>query len=322
MTTSQQHAVATMRALVFTAPGVVELQDVPRPLTSDGELVLDVKAAGICGSELHGFRSVGFRTPPLVMGHEFAGTTPDGRRVVVNPLLSCGSCDLCRRGQPQICRNRRLLGLNRAGGFAEQVSVPESAVHEMPDALSWEGAALVEPLANAAHAWRCAGGAAGTRTAVIGAGTIGLVCTLWAVRAGAGEVTVVDRSASRLQVAARLGATVTAAELAGEYDLVIDAVGSAQTRRSAVGHLRPGGTTVWLGLAEAAADFDGPDLVRAEKTVMGSFAYQPQDFRAALAAAPELDLDWATPIGIEESAQVFLRLAEGALDPVKAVIRN
>lgn len=322
MTTSQQQSVGTMRALVFTAPGVVELQDVPRPLTGDGELVLDVKAAGICGSELHGFRSVGFRTPPLVMGHEFAGTTADGRRVVVNPLLSCGACDLCRRGLPQVCRSRRLLGLNRSGGFAEQVSVPVSAVHEMPDTLSWEGAALVEPLANAAHAWRRAGGEAGARTAIIGAGTIGLVCTLWAVRAGAGDVTVVDRSASRLQVAARVGATATATELDGEYDLVIDAVGSAQTRGSAVTHLRPGGTTVWLGLAETQAELDGPDLVRAEKTVMGSFAYHPQDFQAALAAAPELDLGWATPIGLEDSARVFLHLAEGALDPVKAVIRR
>lgn len=321
MTTSQQDA-TTMRALVFTAPGVVELQDLPRPEGGGDEIVLDVKSAGICGSELHGFRSVGFRTPPLVMGHEFAGIAPDGRRVVVNPLLSCGSCDLCRRGQPQICRHRRLLGLNRSGGFAEQVSVPLSAVHDMPDSLSWEGAALVEPLANAAHAWRRAGAAGGERTAIIGAGTIGLVCTLWARRAGAVELAVVDRSASRLQVAARLGATTTTTELDGEYDVVIDAVGSASTRRSAVEHLRPGGTTVWLGLAEPVAELDGPDLVRSEKTVMGSFAYHPEDFRAALAAAPQLDLGWATPIGIEESARVFLRLAEGALDPVKAVIRN
>jgi threonine dehydrogenase-like Zn-dependent dehydrogenase len=311
-----------MRGMVFVAAGVVELQDLPRPTASDGEVVLDVKAAGICGSELHGFRTTDFRTPPLVMGHEFAGIDPDGRRVVVNPLLSCGSCDLCLAGRPEICRHRALLGLNRAGGFAEQVAVPASCLHPIPDDLSWERAALVEPLANAAHAWLRAGSPTGARVAIIGAGTIGLVSLLWARRAGAAEVTVVDRSASRLRLAARLGADATATELVGEHRVVFDAVGSHQTRAASIANLSPGGTTVWLGLAESSPGFDGRELVRSEKTVTGSFAYSPLDFAGALAAASELDLDWATPISLEESARVFTNLASGDTEPVKAVIRQ
>ena len=310
-----------MRALVFTGPGVVELQDVAAPDVPEGWLSVTVRASGICGSELHGFRSVGFRRPPLVMGHEFAGETPDGRRVVVNPLLSCGECDLCGLGRPEICRRRELIGVHRGGGFAEHVVVPPSAVHELPTDMAWETAALIEPLANAVHAWSQVRQPDVERVAVIGAGAIGLVTLLMAVHRRFGHVTVVDRSDSRLQLASRLGAASCVKELDGEYDVVIDAVGSEQTRALAVDHLRPGGTSVWLGLAEAGSGFDGNTLVRWQKQVVGSFAYGPVDFATAVELASSLDLDWATAIDMEDSQRVFMQLAEGALDPVKAVIR-
>ncbi|GIH16169.1 alcohol dehydrogenase catalytic domain-containing protein [Rugosimonospora africana] len=315
-----------MRALVFTGPGEVELQDVDRPRPDAGDVLLDVRAAGICGSELHGFRQPGFRKPPLVMGHEFAGTTPEGRRVVVNPLVSCGQCDLCRSGRPQLCRNRELLGVHRPGGFAESVVVPATSLHELPPEMSWQTAAMVEPLANAVHAWHQLdprGGVHATapgRVAIVGAGTIGLVCLLVARRHGLADVTVVDRSPQRLELARRLGATSTEPELAGEFDAVIDAVGSPVTRRAGIDRVRPGGTCVWLGLADPDPGFDGNALVRQEKRVVGSFAYSPDDFATALALAAELDLDWTTPVGLEQSREVFLALAGGAMEPVKAVI--
>jgi threonine dehydrogenase-like Zn-dependent dehydrogenase len=241
--------------------------------------------------------------------------------VVVNPLLTCGECDLCRRGYAEVCRQRQLVGVHLAGGFAELVAVPDSAVHEIPAEMSWETAALIEPLANAVHAWRLVEQRAVERVAVIGAGPIGLVTLLMAVHQGLGEVTVVDRAASRLDLAARLGAGTSAAGLDGEYDVVVDAVGSAQTRALAVEHVRPGGTSLWLGLAEADAGFDGQGLVRGEKRVVGSFAYSPEDFATAVSLASSLDLGWATAIAMEDSQRVFMHLAEGAQDPVKAVIR-
>jgi len=311
---------AAMRALVFTGPGVMELQDVSRPAAGDGVL-LSVRAAGICGSELHGFRSVGFRKPPLIMGHEFAGETSDGRRVVVNPLVTCGHCDLCRAKRPELCRSRELLGVHRPGGFAEQVLVPPATLHDLPDDLSWDTAALIEPLANAVHAWRQVAATSGDRVAVVGAGTIGLVSLLVARSLGIDDVTVVDVVPERLELAEQLGATRCRSSLEGEFDVVVDAVGKAATRRSAVAALRPGGTAVLIGLAEPDAGFDANDVVRTEKRVVGSFAYSPSEFADAVRLACEVDLHWTTPIPLEDAQATFMALAEGAVLPVKAVIR-
>lgn len=311
-----------MRALVFTEPGQVVLRDEPAPVASDGDVVLVVASSGICGSELHGFRSVGMREPPLVMGHEFAGTTPDGRRVVVNPLLSCGRCAACVGGRPQLCPERALIGVHRPGGFAEQVAVPAASLHEIPDSMDWTQAALVEPLANGVHAWGLAGAPSG-RVAVIGAGAIGLVCLLVARHAGCDEVVVADPSPQRRRVAESLGARTTdALEPQGSFDTVFDAVGLPVTRAASTAALRAGGTAVWLGLADSDARFDGNDLVRAEKRVLGSFAYTDAEFARAVEIAGELDLGWATAVPFEESESMFMDLAGGRTDVVKAVLRT
>ena len=186
------------------------------------------------------------------MGHEFAGVTSDGHRVVVNPLVSCGECDLCSRGVPQLCRHRELLGVHRPGGFAEAVAVPQSALHDLAPEVGWETAAMVEPLANAVHAYKQAGPQPGQRLAVIGAGTIGLVCPLVARDNGL-DVTSVDRSRTRLDVAARLGATACTTRLEGEFDVIIDAVGLAVTRSTSVELLAPGGRQYGSGLPRRTA---------------------------------------------------------------------
>ena len=138
---------------MFTGPGVLELQDVAEPEVAEGDVLVQVRSVGICGSELHGARHPGFRMPPLIMGHEFAGTSADGDRVVINPMLSCGHCELCAGGLRQVCRERQIIGVHRAGGFAERVAVPGSTLRPVPDWLSWDAAAMVEPAANAVHAW-------------------------------------------------------------------------------------------------------------------------------------------------------------------------
>ena len=310
-----------MRALVFTAPGVVEMQDVDEPQPRDGEVILDVKGSGICGSELHGFRSLGMRKPPLVMGHEVAGVDATGRRVAVNPLLSCGRCDLCTRGLPQVCRERGLLGVHRPGGFAERVAVPAAALHVLPDSVSWEAAAMVEPLANAVHALRQVPDVRAARIGVIGSGAIGLLCLLVARRLGAGHVSVVDPSEGRLATAVRLGADATGPALVDEHDVIIDAVGLPATRAASLLRLRPGGHAVWIGLASADATIDGNDLVRGERHVVGSFAYRPEEFAEAVALSADCDLGWSTGVPLEDSQRVFMALADGTSDIVRAVIR-
>ncbi|HUR04881.1 MAG TPA: alcohol dehydrogenase catalytic domain-containing protein [Nonomuraea sp.] len=309
-----------MKALVFTGPGVVELQDAPEPEVGAGEVLVHVTASGICGSELHGVKRPGFRTPPLIMGHEFTGHTDDGQPVVINPILSCGACDLCAQGQPNICRNRQILGIHRPGGYAERVAVPAASVIPLPGGIDPTAAAVIEPLANAVHAWRLAGHPAGARVAIIGAGTIGLTCLQTACTGKAASIHVADRSPERLAAAARLGATTTGTELTGEYDVIFDAVGAPATREQSVAHLRPGGVTVWLGLADPTAAFDAADLVRTEKRVVGSFAYTGTDFAAAIDLVSGWDLTWVDTYPLDEGADIFTQLMHGQALPIKALL--
>jgi len=315
-----------VKALVFTAPGTVELLDVPEPDPAPGDVLVQVRAAGICGSELHGARRPGFRKPPLIMGHEFAGVSAEGTAVVINPILSCGRCAECQRGLRNVCRNREIIGVHRAGGFAERVAVPASALRPLPPGLSWEAAALVEPAANAVHAWNQAGGAlgadaTGARVAVIGCGAIGLLCAAMALSGGAGRVDVTDLSPDRLAAAQRLGVEAAGPSLSGEYDVVIDAVGSAATRAASVAHQRPGGVAIWLGLAGEEAGFDANALVRSEKRVLGSFAYRDEEFAHAMALIRDWDLTWAAGYPLAQGAEIFTGLMNGGLHPVKALLR-
>ncbi len=309
-----------MKALVFTGPGALELHDVPEPELADGDVLVHVRAVGICGSELHGARHPGFRKPPLIMGHEFAGTNDSGDRVVINPMLSCGHCELCRGGLRQVCRERQIIGVHRAGGFAERVAVPGSTLRPLPDWLSWEAAAMVEPAANAVHAWNIASARAGARVAVLGCGAIGLLCLLTALSGGAGRVDVTDLDPGRLAQAGRLGAAAAGPELDGEYDVIFDAVGSPVTRAASVRQLRPGGTAVWLGLADDSAGFDANALIRAEKRVQGSFAYSDEEFARAAELLRDWDLSWTSQYPLTEGAEIFTGLMNGGLQPVKALL--
>jgi alcohol dehydrogenase len=253
------------------------------------------------------------------MGHEFVGTTDDGRRVVVNPIVSCGSCDMCAAGHDQLCRSRSIVGIHRSGGFAEQVAVPGEQLHELPREVDFQRGALIEPLANALHAWHLAGAPAGARVGIIGAGTIGLVCLL-ALGKDAGEVMMTDLARDRLETASKLGADKTGTRLEGEFDVILDAVGKPATHRASVEHLKPGGTTVWIGLESDEPAFVARDLVRMEKKVVGSFAYPAAVFAEAVALARSVDLGWATTFPLVDGAGIFTELMNGRSDVVKALL--
>jgi threonine dehydrogenase-like Zn-dependent dehydrogenase len=314
-----------VKALVLVAPGAVELRDEPEPLVTEDERLIHVRSVGICGSELHGARTPGFRKPPLIMGHEFAGVTEQGDRVVVNPILSCGRCRLCRSGQRQICGHRQIIGVHRPGGFADRVAVPQSAVRPVPPGLPLDIAALIEPAANAVHAWNRAATAApptdDSRVGVIGCGAIGLFCLLVALSNGARQVHVTDLSPTRLDIARRLGAASARTGLEGEFDIIFDAVGLAATRGQSVDRQRPGGLAVWLGLAGDEPGFDAAGLVRSEKRVIGSFAYSDQEFAEAAGLLAGWDLTWASRYPLAAGAQIFTELMDGASHPVKAVLQ-
>lgn len=313
-----------MKAVVYTAPLTLELLDVDRPIASDGDVLVKVTAVGICGSELEGFANQSpFRKPPLIMGHEFAGIrVADGRAVVVNPLIACGRCDLCRRGLPNVCRDRQIIGIQRDGGFAEYVAVPAANCHLLDDAVPSSTAALIEPLANSVHAMRLALRDAPDveHIGIIGAGMLGIAMTLAAKAMTGASVTITDLSRDRLAVAESAGANRLVQSLVGEFDVVFDAVGTGQTRKVAVESIRPGGTAIFLGLHSDAPGFDGRDVIRNEKRVAGSFCYTDADFSEAVPLSSAVRAEWLDERPLAEGVEAFEELLDSVPTTIKTVL--
>jgi len=301
-----------MKALVYTRPGAIEVLDQDPPKPGPEEVLVSVKAAGICGSELEGFASSSpMRVPPLIMGHEFAGVVVDtGQPVAVNPLISCNACDLCHAGAKNLCRNRVLLGVSRPGGYAELVAVPRQNVYPLLEGMTPQQGAMVEPFANAVHAFARAidFGQAPARIAVIGAGMMGLALLVVALRLGNAEVTLADVHVGRREQGRRLGAHNVTESLGGEFDVAFDCVGLEVTRRASIAHLRPGGLAVWIGLHDSEPGFDARDLVRSGKQVLGTFAYLGTDFQNAMEFTKDLSPDWYDEYPLQDGAGVFTRL--------------
>jgi len=279
----------------------MRLGEVPDPRPEPGWAVVRVAAVGICGSELGAYLGHNeLRVPPLVMGHEWGGVVDAvgsgedrswlGRPVTVNPLVSCGRCRACRRGQRQLCVERRIIGIDFPGAFAERVAVPVTALWPVSDPVL---GALVEPLACAVQAVRHAGVGPGDAVLVYGAGIIGLMSAWVAKIAGADRVFMVDTNQERLKKALTWGVdgllTAGVDDVAeavrdlgdGGPDIVIDAVGAEVTRREAAGLVRRGGRVVLVGLHDGGAPLPGNRLVRDEVAVTGSFCYTDEAFRVA-----------------------------------------
>lgn len=295
-----------MRALVYTAPERMEIRDVPDPVPGAGEVLLGVCAAGVCGSDLHGFLGHSERRKPgLVMGHEAVATILEldpsvtgfrrGQRVSFNPLLSCGACPACLEGRQNLCPSWALFGMDRRhGAYAERVAVPARQLRALSEELGEEEAVLGEPLAVVIHAFRV--GLAGTprAMAIVGGGAIGCLSLVLARLRGVSRVCVVDVNDARLQAARRLGADLTvnsaredaAARVvewsSGGADAVVEAVGTAATRRTAVALAARGARLVLLGLAENESALPFIDMIRNEQTLVASFAYAPRDFLDSL----------------------------------------
>jgi threonine dehydrogenase-like Zn-dependent dehydrogenase len=311
-----------VRALVWHGGRKLSVEGVPAPEARDGEVVFDVGLAGICGSDLHPYRGeAGPRRPPLVLGHEAVGTVP-GRpgRFTVFPLVACGTCAACARGEENLCERRGLLGLDRQGVFAEQVAVRADALVPLPDELDDELAVLVEPLATCVSALGRGEIGPGSSVLVVGGGPIGLLAAYVAAGRGA-RVLVAEPLPERRAVARRMGAAETVAGVEeappGAADVALDAVGLETTWRGAVAGVRAGGSVVLLGLAQAEGAMPVGDLVRRGITVRGHYAYSRADFEAALTLLSERPppLGWLDVLALDQGAEGFRRLVE---EPARA----
>jgi len=327
-----------MRALVYTAPREVTMEDRQRPIAAAGESEIAVAAAGICGSDISGFLGHSRRRiPPLVLGHELVGRRPDGRRVVANPLISCGHCTACLSGAQNLCSSWRLLGMDKtAGCYQEFVTVPDSQIYEIPDELSDARAVVVEPLANIVHLFRIAAPLPFFRMGIVGGGTMGSLALQTAIRLGVRDLLVLDVSDVRLETVRKMGATLAvnvsteegrgqAREFAGHgLDLVLDASGSEAARQSAFDLCRPGGTVVLLGMAKERSEIDFVTSIRKEHRVVMSFAYTPGDFERALRllARGEIDLSpWTVELPLEAGQKAFDQMTTAPGDTLKMVLR-
>jgi threonine dehydrogenase-like Zn-dependent dehydrogenase len=303
-----------MKALVWKGDQTLDYEEVADPAAAGDEVVLDVELAGICGSDLHGYRGhPGPRVPPLVLGHEVIGSF-EGRRYAVYPLIGCGDCDRCAAGEDNLCASWQLIGMHRAGVFAERVLVPRRSLVPLPDGLDPRLAVLAEPLAC------CVGALAGEtpeRVVVLGAGPIGLLSVYVAARAGA-QVRAVDPVEARLETARKLGAT----DFEGPAELAVDAAGFEATWRAAIDAVGNGGQVVVVGLGAAEGSFPMATLVRRSIRLRGQFAYSRADFQQAvdILAEGELDLSWLTDAPLAEGAQAFANLVERPAEFSKVVL--
>src|SRR5215210_4179914 len=335
-----------MKAIVWNGPEEMAVEEVPEPTLEPGTVIVRPGAVGICGSEIEGYLGrMGNRVPPLVMGHEFAGTVTEvgegvsenlvGREVAVNPLSSDGACPLCRAGYTNLCPNRKLIGIHSPGGFAEYVLAPVRNVYPLPEGVGTRTGALAEPLANGVHAVRLADEPV-EHAVVIGAGTIGLMCLQAAVLDGIPEVSVVEPHEARREQALELGAR--AAYASGEEarealegpteglgaDLVIDAVGAEVTRKMAVEVLlRPGGRAVFVGLHDDDTTLGFHDVVRGQPSLQGSYAYTAEDYEQALEwlVAGRAGIEELPPVlPLEEGPGAFAELVRGPSERIKVFL--
>lgn len=335
-----------MKALYYPGWGKLEVRDVPRPILADGEVLVRVSNCGVCGSELETFRnSDERRTPPLIMGHEFCGQVEDvrgveanglkGRRVIAHALVHCGQCSACLRGDTNLCIRRQVFGMHRPGAFAEYVAVPERVLIPWPEGLPATTAVFTEPLANGINAMRQGPMARRSRVIVIGAGPIGLMCLFAAKRVHQSSVVISDRIPERLDTARMLGADLTVnawhqnlpseARIfwGGEQaELVVDAVGSAQTKLLSLDLVEPGGTVVWVGLHEDLIQLNSFALTLGQKCVSGSYSGSVSDLRhaAELLAAGDFETSWATRYPLEEGEVGFRDMLEGKGNKIKAIL--
>ncbi len=290
-----------MKALVLTQYNHFEYQEGPRPDVATEDVLIEVKACGICGSDVHGMDgSSGRRRPPIIMGHEASGVIAEvgqgvtgfrsGDRVTFDSTIYCGRCHFCRQGTVNLCDDRRVLGVSceefrQEGAFAEFVTVPQHIVYRLPDALSFERAAMVEPASVAVHGVGRLPIQLGDTALVVGTGMIGLLALQALKAAGCGRIIGVDLSPSRLELARQLGAdeTINPKEVdVVQYvmkatdgrgiDVAVEAVGAEATVAAAVGSVRKGGSVALIGNLAPQFEVAVQTVVTRQLTLFGSYA--------------------------------------------------
>lgn len=289
-----------MKALVLEAYNQLVYEDAPEPTIGPDDVLIEVKACGICGSDVHGMDgSTGRRIPPIIMGHEAAGLIrkvgpavtawQPGDRVTFDSTIYCGECYYCRAGQVNLCSNRRVIGVSpgdyrQHGAFAEYVAVPQRILYRLPDSVSFTQAAMLEPLSVAFHAAGLPRIRLGDTAVVVGAGMIGLLVVRALRLAGCGQIIAVDLDAGRLEAARQFGADV--GFISGDdvpakvqaltegrgADLSFEVVGVTAAVQTALASTRKGGSLTLVGNLSPMIELPLQSVVTRQITLYGSCA--------------------------------------------------
>jgi L-iditol 2-dehydrogenase len=342
-----------MRALLLKEYKHLELTEMPEPQVGPEDVLVRVKACGICGSDIHGFDgSTGRRLPPLVMGHEAAGVVAKtgasvkpfavGDRVTFDSTIYCGKCFYCLRGEPNLCDNREILGVSpgeyrRHGAFAEYVVVPQRIVYPIPDSLNFEHAAMIEPVSVAVHALKLTPLVMGDTAVVVGTGMVGLLVVQVLRLAGCSRVIAVDLDEKRLQLAAQFGADICLH--AGKDDVVkavrdatggrgadvaMEVVGNTPAVQTALASLRKGGTLTLIGNLSPKIELPLQSVVTRQIKVIGSCSSAGEypvciDLLARQAVRVEPLISAIAPLA--EGAEWFQRLYAGTPANMKVILQ-
>jgi len=341
-----------MKALVLEEYKRLTYKEMPEPQLGPDDVLVRVKASGICGSDVHGMDgSTGRRIPPLIMGHEAAGVIADvgsnvvqykpGRRVTFDSTVYCGTCFFCRRGDLNLCDRRRVLGVSCAdyrqhGTFAEYVAVPQHIIYPLPDKITFEQSAMVEPCSVAFHAVTITPLSLNDTAVVVGAGIIGLLVVQTLKTSGAGQIIAVDLEPERLALARQLGAdeglnpneddAVAAIKKMTDNrgaDVAFDAVGLNASLKTALGSLRKGGVLTLIGNLKSEVELALQTVVTGEITLRGSCASRG-DYPACLdmiaRGAVKVDplISATAPLG--DGARWFQRLYEKERGLIKVIL--
>jgi len=340
-----------MKALVLKAYRQLALEDFPVPALQADEVLVRVRVCGICGSDVHGMDgSSGRRIPPIVMGHEAAGVIKElgsevtrwkkGDRVTFDSTVSCGVCWYCRRGEINLCDNRRVLGVScgeyrRHGAFAEFVAVPQRILYRIPLNITYEQAAMVEAVSVAVHAVERTPLSLNASVVVVGAGMIGLLVIQVLRARGCGEIIAVDLDEGKLKMASRFGATqtvnVSGHDLDGKslrfhsgVDAAFEVVGMPATVKIAIDSVRKGGSVTLIGNLKPQVELPLQAVVTRELTLIGTCA-SAGEYPACLELIASgkvnvTDFISATP-PLAEGAQWFERLYAGEKGLMKVLLK-
>lgn len=341
-----------MKALVLEKYNKFEYKDVAEPEVGADEVLIQVKACGICGSDVHGMDgSSGRRVPPIIMGHEASGIIAqvgenvrgffEGDRVTFDSTISCGTCYFCRRGQINLCDNRRVLGVScdeyrQHGAFAEYVAVPPHILYRLPDGVSFERATMVEPVSIAFHAVELTPISLNDTAVVVGSGMIGLL-VIQALRiAGCGRIIAVDIDQGKLDLASQLGADnvlrADQVDVPQEVrnltdhrgaEIAFEAVGNTQALNTAILSLKKGGALTLIGNLAPHVELPLQVAVTRQITVQGSCA-SCGEYPACLdmIANGKINVDALISklAPLAEGAQWFERLYKGEEELMKVIL--